>query len=962
MAKKLDIQTANRTYRFSREPEPDSDGTRLCYLYKGWEVIDGEDITKNAVFLTRPNPQTAGPLARVFVENRMAAADELKKEGEVIDGLPTVVWQGTIETHGGVGIISEGVGDYDLSDVVKLAVDERGEERTIRARELLPVQTAVGIYEKILDIVQKINSEKTDEKGQIVRKGIIHCDIIPQNIRLSSDLTKVYLIDFGIAREHGGQLTGFFNGTPYIEEYCIPEVEVDDGAGNRVRKQARYGGSDNLFFNEDYRPNGIEKVENAHEGIDVYMTTNILYLMIMGKVYKGTIELPADYPNRDVFEKVFAAGFNLQPTFIKGYKEVKDALGVLKERIASASEEHHLYERKIALRKRPVGMGMEYATLRDVIIEAKAASEQDILARAWEAYLARAEQEYAAKEPVWEEIIKQYKEEAGDGLKQLEIRSGLRSLKGKYEEQMRMLKEGQTLVQGKTPLEERIDKRIGQIEKLNQFYFSFEAVCVAEEGKLEKENHDLVQQIRKGAHEAHRANEAYNNPPPLVSIAALQTAVREGEDAKRQYDHFFEGYDAYVAKLKDKTQEVGSEDPEIREALASRLERLIKKAENMRTAVNGCFEKELPHEEQRKAIEETNDTFKRGIEQCSAVQQVGWEFAEFEEGYSPRTKGLYQEAERLESEIRKAWKLVLHAESLVRMNPDRTAVQVLGAAADNLENTKKVLVAFNQEYNAHRQKLADQQVLVLGKGEAGEYVMPQIDELQKEVHGIEEKVGYVPGLLLEDQIGIITKTYTRLAREKRYYELELEKKEQEQLFEEAITRKKLIADAATAQKKLVGRYKTVRKEFRDTEYHTDGLPQEVKRVVDAAQERTRKFREAIDQTIANLEAHIGHAEELSVLVREKPFGDYDAKKVGDVVKGRPVYVNFLARVDAFKQDVSKESDPNARYYQAVAQGMILLGEDWLEEAAQKQRGIRYAILRRIHRSEDQQPKREHHDR
>ena len=127
-------------------------------------------------------------------------------------------------------------------------------------KNLYSLPEVVSIISQTCREAERLHQDKGD------RKGLVHMDITSANIMVGNDLT-VTLIDLGIAREKGRAIKKLYNET-------VP------GAVSGSYYTTKSG----ILYNRVYSPPDIELYDLAEATVDTYNITNILCLMLTGRL------------------------------------------------------------------------------------------------------------------------------------------------------------------------------------------------------------------------------------------------------------------------------------------------------------------------------------------------------------------------------------------------------------------------------------------------------------------------------------------------------------------------------------------------------------------------------------------------------------------------------------------------------------------------------------------------------
>lgn len=146
--------------------------------------------------------------------------------------------------------------------------ERKGKKEEVRAEraERIPPQTAIEIVKSIAQQVRRYH-----ESPHEYRMGVIHMDINPHNILVKPETGEAIPIDFGLAAENGGDINRLFNKVglqgvrgPYYSDVGIGVVR-----------------------NRTYSPPDLDSYKTADPAIDRYGITNVLCLMLTGRLREG---------------------------------------------------------------------------------------------------------------------------------------------------------------------------------------------------------------------------------------------------------------------------------------------------------------------------------------------------------------------------------------------------------------------------------------------------------------------------------------------------------------------------------------------------------------------------------------------------------------------------------------------------------------------------------------------------
>ncbi len=878
---------------------------KLSYTFDG---VDAQ--TRKGAILKIPNPQNAGPLAEHFIENAGTVEEKIEayeKEKEVkVAGLPRVLFRGDLGNERGLGIVSEKVGDSDL-------------EEKIKQEKILPIDKALGMYIQLLDII-----------NVLAQCGIVHCDITPDNIRVSNDLDQLFLIDFGIARKDNTPITVFYNGTPYVPECSIPPD-----------REGKYTNVQNLFMNNKYIPrkgNGdggfaVTKDTKTHSGIDVAMATGMLYYAVTGEVYDGrkiTIgnpdilrELPLPKKEaKNPLVKLLEDGFEEVNGF-HGVHDLRQRAEELKEELtkeANAKKLDFFYRYKSDIHFHPnPNRDYSYEELRKSIELAAKHKDTARAEQAFQVVMEKITEEIQTSEHQLEEIIGTYDTKRvnpallpdfADPQRELEQIRNVLSGTGISDDgkKIELSTAQRTLTQGKSDAE--LLRGFMLFEGRYQPLYGELVAAKAEATKQDDEAQTEAKRLEQAVAAAVEKNEDMDKNIPFIA-----TAIERLSDAQKLLAAGESKYKICNGQLENEQRRVQgkSNNTALKDLLEQKLAGYDAQIHEMRDAGN-LWNTKLA---------------RNGI----AAQKITTlkTFVEFDTAYRAEHTVVVEKSEEVGGTLRTVWTAIANIETLVGTEvPADKMLPQIDDAVRRIGETATSLQEFEKQYDACRTKIRETQEET---GDTKKYqrikkiVDARIKGYGDELITAAERVHYLPKHSLKEVVDVLKRKQDKLKTLKDYYGLTKKKEAYERTVKTGE-----IGNIRDEAERLREAYQEVRKQLNGQQVpHYPSSP-----YVAAALRRSNQANgsmvNSIYETIKRLEKDQELAKRWDERIGSQEPPSHPDDRAIDRCRGKREYDVLRAKLDAFEGEIMNDTSlVGARYKKQVEemQGKI---SEWLDEA------------------------------
>ncbi|MDO8642114.1 MAG: hypothetical protein Q7R76_00785 [Candidatus Woesearchaeota archaeon] len=903
---RIELSLNSRRYQFDEKGKQQ----KLSYTFDGIDVQ-----TRKGVILKIPNPQNAGPLAEHFIENAVTVEEKIeayeKEKGIEVPGLPRVLFRGDLGNERGRGIVSEKVGDSDL-------------EEKIKQEKILPIDKALGMYIQLLDIIDVL-----------AQCGIVHCDITPDNIRVTNDLDQLFLIDFGIARKDNTPITVFYNGTPYVPECSIPPD-----------REGKYTNVQNLFMNNRYIPrkgNGdggsaVTKDTKTHSGIDVAMATGMLYYAVTGEVYDGrkiTIgnpdilrELPLPKKEaKNPLVKLLEDGFEEVNGF-HGVQDLRQRAEELKEELtkeANAKKLDFFYRYKSDIHFHPnPNSDCSYEELRKSIELAAKHKDTDRAERAFYAVMEKIGEDIKTDEDRLEKIITEYDTRRANPVLLPDFVGPQREL-----ENIRTVLsgtgvsgDGKKIELGET--QRRITQGKSNVELLRGFMLF--------EGRYQPLYGELV--------------------------AAKAEALQQNDEAHTEAKRLEERLVAAVERKED----IGTEIPAITGAI-KRLDdaqKLLAAGESKYKICNG----QLENEQSRVQGKSNNAVLKGLLEQKLAgydaqIHDIGldagdlWSaklamngiaakkittlktFVEFDTAYRAEHTGVVEKSKEVGGALRRVWTAIADIETLVgtEVSADKMLIKIDGAV-QAIGETAASLQEFAKHYGACGKKIREihEETQDSGKYQRIKRVVEsRIKEYADELLTAAERVHYLPRHSTKEVVDVLNRKQDELKTLKEYYALTGKKADYERTIKTGEV--ETIREKAERLRKA---YDKMRQELNGQQVpHAPSSPY-VAAVLRRSNQANASIVSVVYETITQLEKDQELAKKWDERIGTQEPPSHPNDRAIDRCRGKREYKVLRAKLDAFEGEIVDDTSlVGARYKKQIEemQGKI---SQWVDEARVKE--------------------------